>query len=318
MNSSPFAIKPDQTIMRDGDLPDHLFGIRPTSYFVRSGPYLRKMSWGLSYTIDEASAVGRPVIRRGQEVAGEQDRTRSGSRMPVHSQRSSSQRPVDLPLSLHRDHSRQFEQNHYVYPVLSRRSRGISVGINLNPDKVCNFDCVYCQVDRRTPVPPIVEVDEQRLLWELDATLTLVLSGQLYQEPRFASVPGPLRRLNDIAFSGDGEPTTYPRFAQIVQDVAAVKAGRKLEDIKLVLITNATMLHRPNVQAAMATFDASNGEIWAKLDAGTEAYYRLIEPDHDSVAADSRQHSRHGPSQARGDPEPLAVAARSGTSGSRG
>ena len=58
---------------------------------------------------------------------------------------------LDQHSPLHRDHSRLFEQNLYVYPVLSRRSRGISVGINLNPDKVCNFDCVYCQVDRRTP-----------------------------------------------------------------------------------------------------------------------------------------------------------------------
>ncbi len=133
----------------------------------------------------------------------------------AHSVRSSSQGPVDLPLSLHCDHSRQFEQNLYVYPVLSRRSRGISVGINLNPDKICNFDCVYCQVDRQTP-SPVAEVDEQRLLGELDETLELVLSGRLYLGQRFASVPGPLRRLNDIAFSGDGEPTTYPGFARIV------------------------------------------------------------------------------------------------------
>ncbi len=185
------------------------------------------------------------------------------------------ERPTDEPLRLHRDHSRRFEQNLYVYPVLARRSRGISVGINLNPDQVCNFDCVYCQVDRRTP-PRVADVDEQQLLQELEATLDLVLSGRLYQDPRFASVPDPLRRLNDIAFSGDGEPTTYPGFARIVQAVAAVKTRWQLEEIKLVLITNATMLHRPHVREALATLDASNGEIWAKLDAGTEAYYRTI------------------------------------------
>ena len=49
---------------------------------------------------------------------------------------------------LHTLHERQFEGSRFVYPVLSRRSGGISVGINLNPDKVCNFDCVYCQVNR--------------------------------------------------------------------------------------------------------------------------------------------------------------------------
>ncbi|MGZ3412809.1 MAG: radical SAM protein [Isosphaeraceae bacterium] len=186
------------------------------------------------------------------------------------------ERPTDPHFLLHRDHSRQFEQNLYVYPVLSRRSRGISVGINLNPDKVCNFDCVYCQVDRRT-ASQVTDVDEEQLLQELEATLELVLSGRLYLDQRFASVPDPLRRLNDIAFSGDGEPTTYPGFASIVRDVAAFKKRRRLDGVKLVLITNATMLHRPHVREALATLDASNGEIWAKLDAGTEAYYRTID-----------------------------------------
>ncbi len=186
------------------------------------------------------------------------------------------ERPTDQHFLPHRDHSRQFEQNLYVYPVLSRRSRGISVGINLNPDKVCNFDCVYCQVDRWT-TSQVTDVDEKQLLQELEETLELVLSGRLYLDQRFASVPDPLRRLNDIAFSGDGEPTTYPGFAPIVRDVAAFKKRRRLDGVKLVLITNATMLHRPHVREALATLDASNGEIWAKLDAGTEAYYRTID-----------------------------------------
>jgi len=186
------------------------------------------------------------------------------------------ERPTDPHFLLHRDHSRQFEQNLYVYPVPARRSRGISVGINLNPDQVCNFDCVYCQVDRRT-TSQVTDVDEEQLLQELEETLELVLSGRLYLDQRFASVPGPLRRLNDIAFSGDGEPTTYPGFASIVRDVAACKKRRRLDGVKLVLITNATMLHRPHVREALATLDASNGEIWAKLDAGTEAYYRTID-----------------------------------------
>src|SRR5271166_5872559 len=98
------------------------------------------------------------------------------------------ERPTDQRVLLHRDHSRQFDQNLYVYPVLSRRSRGISVGINLNPDQVCNFDCVYCQVDRRK-TSQVTDVDEEQLLQELEATLELVLSGRLYLDHRFASVP---------------------------------------------------------------------------------------------------------------------------------
>src|SRR6476469_2034309 len=116
---------------------------------------------------------------------------------------------------LHGRHERAFHENRFVYPVLSRRSGGISVGVNLNPDKVCNFDCIYCQVDRRSAaVTQFVETE--RLLAELDPTLDLVESGELYEDERFSGVPGPLRRLNDIAFSGDGEPTTFRNIDAIV------------------------------------------------------------------------------------------------------
>ena len=69
-------------------------------------------------------------------------------------------------LSPHTDHPRLFQGNKFVYPVLSRRSRGISVGVNLNPDKVCNFDCIYCQVDRRSEAETRF-VATDRLLGEL-------------------------------------------------------------------------------------------------------------------------------------------------------
>jgi wyosine [tRNA(Phe)-imidazoG37] synthetase (radical SAM superfamily) len=179
-------------------------------------------------------------------------------------------------LQAHTAHPRLFHDNKFVYPVLSRRSRGISVGVNLNPDKVCNFDCVYCQVDRRSAaLTKFVELD--RLLVEIERTLDLIESGALYQDAPFSGVPAPLRRLNDIAFSGDGEPTTYRNIDQIVADVAALKQRRGLDAVKLVLISNASMFHRDSVRRALATFDANNGEIWAKLDAGTEPYYRLID-----------------------------------------
>ena len=179
-------------------------------------------------------------------------------------------------LSAHTEHPRLFQNNKFVYPVLSRRSRGLSIGINLNPDKVCNFDCVYCQVDRRSEAETRF-VESERLVRELGETLDLVATGDLYRDERFAPIPGPLRRLNDMAFSGDGEPTTFRNIDRIVADVAGLKRERGLDAVKLVLITNASMFHRPTVERALATFDANNGEIWAKLDAGTEPYYRLIE-----------------------------------------
>ncbi len=177
---------------------------------------------------------------------------------------------------LHRQHQRQFEANRFVYPVLSRRSGGLSLGVNLNPDKVCNFDCIYCQVDRtRQSETRFVETDA--LYAELEATLPLITSGEIYQTDKFRDVPAELRRLNDIAFSGDGEPTTYRNFDQIMAQAAEIKQRLVSPDVKMVLITNASMLHREHVVRGLATLDANQGEIWAKLEAGTADYFRLVE-----------------------------------------
>src|SRR5437868_13964722 len=112
---------------------------------------------------------------------------------------------------LHTQHQRTFETNRFVYPVLSRRSGGISIGVNLNPDKICNFDCIYCQVDRtRQSETKFVELDA--LLAELDEVLELVTSGALFDTEKFRNTPPALSRLNDIAFSGAGEPTTSRNF----------------------------------------------------------------------------------------------------------
>lgn len=177
---------------------------------------------------------------------------------------------------LHTLHSRHYRENKYVYPVLSRRSKGISLGVNLNPDKVCNFDCIYCQVDRRSEAETDFVAMEQ-VLSELDRLLEYVTSGKLYGEEPFDKVPAELRRLNDIAFSGDGEPTTFRNFDEIIQAVADLKQRRGLDGTKLVLITNASMFHRPVVERGLKILDRNQGEIWAKLDAGTEEYYRIVE-----------------------------------------
>jgi len=179
-------------------------------------------------------------------------------------------------LPLHTQHQRQFEANRFVYPVLSRRSEGISIGVNLNPDKVCNFDCIYCQVDR-TRQSETRFVGMEQLLGELDHMLDLAASGALFETEKFRSTPAPLRRLNDIAFSGDGEPTTYKNFDEIIARCAELKAKHDLADVKMVLITNASMFHRPHVQRGLEILDQNNGEIWAKLEAGTAEYFKLID-----------------------------------------
>jgi wyosine [tRNA(Phe)-imidazoG37] synthetase (radical SAM superfamily) len=177
---------------------------------------------------------------------------------------------------LHTQHERRFEANRFVYPVLSRRSGGLSIGVNLNPDKICNFDCIYCQVDRTTQSETqFVETGE--LLRELDDMLSLAASGEIYETERFRNVPVKLRRLNDIAFSGDGEPTTFRNFDEIIAACADLKRRHGLGDVKMVLITNASMFHRPHVQRGLALLDENQGEIWAKLEAGTEEYFKLVD-----------------------------------------
>jgi len=172
-------------------------------------------------------------------------------------------------------HSRQWRDNLYVYPVVSRRSRGLSIGVNLNPDLACNFDCIYCQVDR-SAAPRVRRVDPDVLADELDHMLGLAVDGSLFADPLFAGTPGPLRRVNDIAFSGDGEPTTCPQFAECVGSAARLKERHGLARAKIVLITDACYLTRPQVVAGLEIMDANQGEIWAKLDAGTQEYYQQV------------------------------------------
>ena len=177
---------------------------------------------------------------------------------------------------LHTLHSRHYRDNRFVYPVLSRRSKGISLGVNLNPDKICNFDCIYCQVDRRSEAETDF-VDLRQVIDELRHLLEIAANGQLYADEPFCNVPEHLRRLNDIAFSGDGEPTTYRNFDEIISQVAQLKDEMSLHTTKMVLITNASMFHRPVVQRGLEILDQHQGEIWAKLDAGTAEYYQLID-----------------------------------------
>ena len=174
-------------------------------------------------------------------------------------------------LAAHRQHSRRFEDFKYVYPVLSRRSHGISIGLNVNPDKVCNFDCIYCQVDRTTETAE-KKFDLTVAEGELREMLEMVRTGGIAQHPSFRSVPSELLRLNDIALSGDAEPTTLPDFSGTIQMIARVKPP----DAKIVLITDAGGLNRADVRRGLEIMDANNGEVWAKLDAGTEDYFKFI------------------------------------------
>lgn len=185
--------------------------------------------------------------------------------------------PVSIPntLAVVQDHTRVFQDLVYVYPVISRRSRGLSIGINLNPDKRCNFDCVYCEVDRRTP-GRAETVNLPQLRDELAWLVRYALEGGLATQPKFNEVPEMTRVVRDLAFSGDGEPTMVPNFDECVLVAVEVKREFHLDDTKLVLITDSAGLDKLSVKRGLELMDGSCGEFWCKLDAGTEAYYRRV------------------------------------------
>jgi wyosine [tRNA(Phe)-imidazoG37] synthetase (radical SAM superfamily) len=118
--------------------------------------------------------------------------------------------------------------------------------------------------------------DLPRLVEELNSMLDQILSGRIFESEPFQHTPEPLRRLNDIALSGDGEPTASPLFPDVVGLCAEARQSRRLCALKIVVITNASLLEREPVRRALEVLDANGGEIWAKLDAGTEAYYRKV------------------------------------------
>ncbi len=175
-----------------------------------------------------------------------------------------------------RDHRRELWDFEVVYPVISRRARGLSVGLNLNPDKVCNFDCPYCQVDRRLP-GPTGPVDLERMERELDALLGYVGDGTLWEHPPFDTTDPSLRRVRDLALAGDGEPTAFSGFAEAVTRVARVRDHHGLDHVPITVLTNATLLQRPAVRAGLEALDAAGGQLWAKLDAGTEAWFQRVD-----------------------------------------
>ena len=168
---------------------------------------------------------------------------------------------------------RDFLDNRFVYAVVSARARGLSVGVNMNPDKNCNFNCVYCEVHRNGEVREQLDVD--LMAAELRKTLAMVRAGRLRERPWYHSLPDELLQLRHVALSGDGEPTLSPRFAEALQAVVHVRALGGFPFFKLVLITNATGLDLPHVQEGLKYFTMSD-EIWAKLDGGTQAYVNKV------------------------------------------
>ncbi len=149
----------------------------------------------------------------------------------------------------------------YVYAVLSRRAGGVSIGVNLSTNKACNWRCVYCQVPGlvRGKGPP---VDLAKLEAELDSVIAAAVSGELFDGA------GPVPPVVDVAFSGDGEPTTSPDFGAAVEVVARALAKAGLR-VPIILITNGTRAGSPRIQSALKALASQGGVVWFKLDRAT-------------------------------------------------
>ena len=170
------------------------------------------------------------------------------------------------------DHNRDVSGMKYVYPVVSRRAGGVSIGINLNINNACNWRCIYCQVPnltRGTPPPIEVEVLER----ELRSFLSYALHGDFMSR----YIAEEYRQLKDIAFSGNGEPTSAKEFPDVLLLVEKVLREFNLLNehhenaIKIRLITNGSLMDKPTVLNSMKHLAKCNGEVWFKLDAGTKA-----------------------------------------------
>lgn len=171
------------------------------------------------------------------------------------------------------DHDRNSAGLTYVYPVISRRSSGLSIGINLNPNNACNWQCIYCQVPNlvRGSAP---DIDLQQLKYELESFLDYVIHGCFYEQH---GIEQSLRTIQDIAISGNGEPTSAANFDQIIELICqSIRQFDLQTKIKLVLITNGSLIHKKAVKSALEKMNLSNSEVWFKLDSATASGIKSI------------------------------------------
>ncbi len=145
-------------------------------------------------------------------------------------------------------------------PIHSRRL-GTSLGVNLSPadGKVCSFDCLYCEAGFNSQgagsagLPS--RADVSRLL-----------------EEKLAAMRADGVSLDVITFSGNGEPTLHPHFADIVDDTLRLR-DCYFPMAKVSVLTNSTRIDRPDVVAALKRVDNNI----LKLDSAIDATVSLVD-----------------------------------------
>jgi wyosine [tRNA(Phe)-imidazoG37] synthetase (radical SAM superfamily) len=158
------------------------------------------------------------------------------------------------------DDHRKREKGVLVYPVYSRRSGGLSVGINLFPGgKCCSFDCPYCEV---FPFSNNSEFSVDFMEDDLRRAIASALERNI-----------PVR---DICFSGNGEPTLSPDFPETLEMATCTRTSL-VPGAELVLITNGSFLLEEKLFSLLARAAVSlDLNIWLKLDAGTNFWYKKM------------------------------------------
>lgn len=179
------------------------------------------------------------------------------------------------------NHSRDIAGLKYIYPVLSRRAGGLSIGVNFNVNNACNWRCIYCQVpDLKLGAAP--EMDFQLLEDELRFFLQDVLQGDFYQRYQVAEHQ---QVIKDIAISGNGEPTSLKEFARAVDLIGRVATESGVFPAShFVLISNGSLIHQPKVQDGLKVLSTYGGELWFKLDSATPEGQALINNAQQSCA----------------------------------
>ncbi len=188
--------------------------------------------------------------------------------------------PIKLTIT---NHNRDIAGLKYVYPVLSRRAGGLSIGINFNINNACNWRCVYCQVPG-LKIGAAPDLDFRLLEDELRFFLDEVQNGDFYQ--RF-QVDEDKRVIKDIAISGNGEPTSVKDFDAAVALIGKVATEAGIfPQSNFVLITNGSLVNRSSVRNGLMILKEYGGEVWFKLDSATEEGRALM-----NNAGQSRQAS---------------------------
>ncbi|PPC92332.1 MAG: radical SAM protein [Methylobacter sp.] len=170
-------------------------------------------------------------------------------------------------------HDRDVAGYRYIYPVISRRSGGLSIGINFNTNNTCNWRCLYCQVpDLNFGAAPAIDL--ALLEDELRAFFADLDSGSFYAKFELEKAA---HTVKDIAISGNGEPTSLKLFAEAIEIIGSMaQAEQIIPTSQFILITNGSLIHLPHVREGLRRLNYYGGKIWFKLDSATDAGRKKI------------------------------------------